>query len=96
VAAKLTVEMSRDTKEAIAAAGATFVSWATFGIGLVAPLTPSEGLPSLSVILLFYVFPLALFVIVATMAVESIVRWFAGLQLLLMVAAGIWLARIML
>jgi len=46
-------------RRSVSAAGAV-AALALFGVGLIAPLTPSEGCPSLSIIAVFVILPVAL------------------------------------
>jgi hypothetical protein len=40
---------------------ASVLSWAIYGFGLIAPLTPSEGIPTLFDLIVFVGIPLAIF-----------------------------------
>jgi protein-S-isoprenylcysteine O-methyltransferase Ste14 len=62
---------------------------AIFGVGLLSPLTPSEGCPTLADWMLFVVLPLVLLGIVARAAPRLAIRLLAILQGLLIVGAAI-------
>ena len=95
MAAVIAVESSRETKDAIALVVSTLASWGLFGFGLIAPLTPSEGLPTVSAVLLFFALPAALFALVA-FTTKAIMRWAAAIQLFLLVVSGGWLLQVLL
>lgn len=64
-----------------AATGVTMVcAWLLFAVGLVSPLTPSEGVPSASDLLLFIGAPVGMLFTCAKYASERSLRWFLVAQ----------------
>ena len=64
--------------------GASLVAWAVYSLGLVAPLTPSEGLPGVWQLALFAGLPLLVLGIVAAFGRGRTARALAWTQLALM------------
>lgn len=67
------------------------VSVVWFGLGLVAPLTPSYGLPSLWEVLLFVGLPLALIALGFQISKRTIERIFVALPFLFILTVAAWL-----
>jgi len=60
---------------------ASFAAWLVFAVGLIAPLTPSEGMPHLTEILMFVGLPVSLLALVGNRARTQLVRvasWVQG------------------
>lgn len=80
----------RSSGRIVAAIGAWFI----FGVGLIEPLTPSEGLPGAAEILVFVGGPLALLALLARMARTGRTRIAAVVQGSVIVAITMWLLGI--
>jgi hypothetical protein len=62
-----------------------------YALGLIAPLTPSEGLPSVAVLLLFVGLPVALLGVCIRVAGKKWWAGFFGLQILAILAFTVYL-----
>ena len=56
------------------------VAWCLFGVGLISPLTPSEGHPALVVVAVFIGVPVALFTMIGLRSRDGVTRTLAALQ----------------
>jgi hypothetical protein len=70
---------------------AHLTAWAVYAIGLVAPLTPSEGSPSSGELLFFVGIPVAIHFWCTQVVVSRLAAVFAGLQLVAVLGFTAWL-----
>ena len=70
---------------------AHLMAWSVYAVGLVAPLTPSEGSPSLWEILAFLGIPVAILFWCTRVVVSRLAAMFAGLQLVAVLGFSAWL-----
>jgi hypothetical protein len=66
-------------------------AWFIFAVGLMAPLTPSEGMPSVAAVVVFVGLPLGLLAVVAGKARTGFVRAAAVVQGSVIVTITMWL-----
>jgi hypothetical protein len=71
-----------------------FVAIVIYGIGLISPLTPSEGVPSLSMILVFVGIPLGLITAAALLSQSKIIKGIMILEALFIIVFTIYLLRL--
>ena len=67
------------------------LAWSVLGIGLISPLTPSEGMPSLANVLIFVGLPLLIFFVLFLRLPRSGFRLLAALQAVVLALAAGWL-----
>lgn len=72
-------------------AGVNILAWLLYAAGLIAPLTPSEGMPRLGDFLIFLVGPIALLIFVAMRSQSRIVKGLVFLQVAVVVGFTSWL-----
>lgn len=69
---------------------AMLAAWFIFGLGLLSPLTPSEGRTPWHALILWFAAPLALLVLVVRYVRSWLLRGVTLLQLLMMLMLGGW------
>lgn len=77
-------------KKALAVVG-NLLAWFSFGVGLLSPLTPSEGLPEIGMLLSFVMFPLFLLLHAWRTYERRFSKAAVALQAAVMLGAAIWL-----
>ena len=70
-----------------AVVGTQLLAWAILGLGLIAPLTPSEGPPAWSTVAIWLGIPLLLLAWTATRVRSVVARIVCGLEIGLMIYA---------
>lgn len=70
---------------------AYLIAWSVYAVGLLAPLTPSEGSPALWEILVFLGFPVAILFWCTRFVVSRLAAIFASLQLVAVLGFYAWL-----
>jgi hypothetical protein len=86
----MTTEVSTATRSASLILAA-LAAWLIYGVGLIAPLTPSEGLPSPLEFVVFVGVPISLLVIVTRLARSKTIRVLAVIQTGIILAITSWL-----
>jgi hypothetical protein len=71
-----------------------FVAIVIYGIGLLSPLTPSEGVPSVAMILVFVGIPLGLIAVGALLAQSKIIKGIMLLEALFILTYTLYLLRL--
>ena len=64
------------------------LAWLIWGFGLIGPLTPSEGVPSVSNILIFMIFPQLISAVGCYLARDSKKLWFAAQIIIIVLFSG--------
>lgn len=86
-----TVSALTPLRRSVVVVFAHVAAWAVYAVGLVAPLTPSEGSPSIWEILVFLGIPVAILFWCTQVVVSRIAALFAGLQLVAVLGFSAWL-----